>query len=70
MTDNEYQIGNVRFSTSELIRVAVWVVTIMLAYGALSERISVLETKYDNLSYQLQKIDDKLDRILNRQGGL
>ena len=65
--DEQIQIGRVRMGTGDIVRLVVWVVTITLAYGALSERISVLETKYDGLSYQLQKVNDKLDRLLERR---
>jgi hypothetical protein len=68
MTDQqEIQIGKLKMGMGELVRLVIWVVTITLAYGALSERISVLETKYDSLSRQLHSIDAKLDRILERR---
>lgn len=61
------QNGRFKLSPAQIAQVAVWLVTIMLAYGALSTRIAVLETKYDALSAQLSNISAKIDRLLERQ---
>jgi hypothetical protein len=63
----DIQIGKLKMGVGDIVRVVIWIITVTLAYGALSERISVLETRYDNLFSQLQRIDGKLDRILERR---
>ena len=40
----------IKITGPQLMQLAVWLVTIMLAYGALSERITRLEERYDRLA--------------------
>lgn len=61
------RVGAANVSAAALAQLAIWVVTIVLAYGALSTRIAVLETKYDSLARQLSDISLKLDRLLEKK---
>jgi hypothetical protein len=60
--------GNGRFKVSgqTLLQLAVWLVSIMLAYGALNERISVLEVKYDRMQQDLGEIKGDVKQLLRR----
>jgi hypothetical protein len=48
----------------QLAQLAVWLVTIMLAYGALSERITRLEVKYDRLVADISEVKGDVKLLL------
>lgn len=58
--------GRLRISTPTLIQVAIWIVTVTLAYGALSERITTLEVKYDRLVQDVAEIKADVKQLLKR----
>lgn len=58
--------GRLRLSWQFAIQVGVWIVSIMLAYGALNERISVLEYKYDRIQQDIAEIKGDVKQLLRR----
>lgn len=50
-----------------VMQIVAWVVGVMVVYGALNARVSVLETKYDGVKEQLSLINLKLDRLMDHQ---
>lgn len=58
--------GRIRVDPSVAMQVIAWIVGVLLVYGAVNTRVSVLETKYDGLKEQLNVINLKLDRLVER----
>lgn len=63
---DEQQNGNGRFrvSTAVVMQIGAWVVAALLTYGAVTERVAVLEARVNGLERQLERIELKLDRAL------
>lgn len=58
--------GRIKMSPSTLAQLVVWLVSILLAYGALNARISVLETKNDTQARDLIEIKNDVKALLQR----
>lgn len=56
----------IRLTWSFALQVGVWIITVMLAYGALNERISVLEYKYDRMQQDLSEIKGDVKILVRR----
>lgn len=44
----------------------VWLAMALLTYGAINARISVVETKQGESERRMERIENKLDRVLDR----
>jgi hypothetical protein len=55
-----------KVSQSTALTVIGWIVTALLAYGAVNARVAVLETKVQNSDQRMQRVEDKIDRIWER----
>lgn len=57
-----------RFKPSQgtILTVVGWIVTALLAYGAVNARVAVLESRVDDASVRMQRMEDKIDRIWER----
>lgn len=58
--------GRLRVSWSVAIQIVAWLVAVLLAYGAVDARVAVLESKQGLLERQIERIENKLDRVLER----
>jgi hypothetical protein len=61
--------GNGKFKLSPGIATQIigWLIAALLTYGAVSERVAVLETRVNGLERQLERIEHKLDLALRLQ---
>jgi hypothetical protein len=55
-----------RVSSTALAQIAVWVVSIMLAYSAVNARITALEVKYDQLRADISEIKSDVKSLLRK----
>lgn len=60
--DNKFKI-----TVPLLLQLGVMLVSVMLAYGALNERISRLEERYENVLSKLTEINADVKTLLRRQ---
>ncbi len=58
--------GRIKVSPGLLVQIAIWLVSVLLAYGALSERIAVLESYRITDSQRMERVEAKLDTLLQR----
>jgi len=56
--------GRIKVSVSLLMQIAVWLVSVLLAYGALSTRLSVLEDRYERMVNDVSEIKSDVKRLL------
>lgn len=56
--------GRVRFAPAVVIQLVVYVVSIVLAYGALDRRITALEAQRQSDAQRLERMENKIDRLL------
>ena len=59
--------GRIKIDPAIGLQIVAWIVGVMLVYGAVNARVSVLETKYDALKESLTLINLKLDRIMEQK---
>ncbi|HXU04410.1 MAG TPA: hypothetical protein VN903_25790 [Polyangia bacterium] len=59
--------GRIKVDPAIALQIVAWIVGVMLVYGAVNARVSVLETKYDALKESLTLINLKLDRIMEQK---
>jgi hypothetical protein len=50
---------------SVAIQIVVWIVAAVLTYGAVNARVAVLETRQLDLDRRLQRIETKLDTVVD-----
>ena len=43
-----------------------WIVSVLLAYGAVNARVAVLESRVSDTHDRMERIENKVDRILER----
>lgn len=58
--------GRLKFNASVVIQIAVYLVTIMLGYAAVTSRLAVVETKQSDTERRLFSIENKIDVLLSR----
>ncbi len=58
--------GRVRVSWAVIATLIVWLVAVIMAYGAQSTRITRLEDRYDRLSGDVTEIKQDVKTILRR----
>lgn len=66
MTEHRGENGRIRVNPAVLVQIVAWLVSILLAYGALNARISVLETKYDQQARDISEIKADVKQLLKR----
>lgn len=58
--------GELRIRWSVVIQVAGYVVMALLTYAAIESRVSVIESRQSDADRRLVRIEDKLDRLLEK----
>jgi hypothetical protein len=66
VTATEPDITKTKVPISLLWQVATVLISVLLAYAAVTNRVSVVETKQDESKYRMERIENKLDRVLER----
>jgi hypothetical protein len=56
--------GNVKIRPSILIQLLAWLVAVVLAYGVVTARVSVLEDRVDSLKTDVREIKQDLKELL------
>lgn len=64
MADEQNGNGRIKLSQTTAIQIVTWLIAGLLTYGAVSERVAVLESRVNGLEKQLERIESKLDRAL------
>lgn len=59
--------GSTSISASLVMSIVVWIVGAVLTYGAVNARLSVIESKQQDSDSRLERIEDKLDLVLERR---
>lgn len=59
--------GSTSISASLVMSIVVWIVGAVLTYGAVNARLSVIESKQKDSDSRLERIEDKLDLVLERR---
>lgn len=62
----EHQQHRVRISPGFAMQVIAWIVGIVMVYGAVNTRVTVLETKNADTERRLGSIESKIDLLLQR----
>lgn len=47
-------------------QIAAWLIGVLLAYGTISARVAVLESRVNGTDARMERIENKLDRVLDR----
>ena len=55
-----------RLSTQAVVQLVVWLVTVMLAYSAITSRLSVLEVRYDLTAQTITELRQDVKELLSR----
>lgn len=63
---NENGNGKLRISPSVLAQIAIWLVSVLLAYGALSTRIAVVEDRVQRFGTDISEIKADIKTLLRR----
>jgi len=58
--------GRIRLSFSQIVVVVSWIVTVLLAYGAIDSRLSVLEDRYERLFQDVGEIKRDVRTLVQR----
>lgn len=58
--------GRIKLSPQLAIAIVGWALTLMAAWGMVSSRIAVVETKQGENERRLQRIEQKIDDLLRR----
>lgn len=58
--------GRIKVAPATLIQIAVWAVSLALGYAAITNRLSVVETKQSDSERRLYSIEQKIDVLLAR----
>lgn len=55
-----------RLTPSFVVQVCAWLVAALMTYSAMSARVAVVETKESGTEQRMERIENKLDRVLER----
>lgn len=58
--------GRTWLNWEALRQAAIWLVAVLLAYGAMNVRVAVLETRVDNMKADIGEIKADVKVLLNR----
>jgi F0F1-type ATP synthase membrane subunit b/b' len=61
--------GRLRIAPGTVVQIVVYVIALVLTYGALDKRIAALEIKYDRIAQDLAEIKADTKQLLQRLGG-
>jgi len=61
--------GTLRISVKVALQVVAYIVAVLLAYAAVSTDIAVLKNEINTTEKRLERIENKVDRLLERWGG-
>lgn len=56
--------GNGRIRIDWFLQIVAWVVGLMVAYGAMSARVAVVESKQIDGERRMERMESKIDRLL------
>ena len=59
--------GDTTVSASLVMSIVVWVIGALLTYGVVNSRIAVIEEKQTESDRRLERIETKLDRLLEQE---
>jgi hypothetical protein len=62
---SELRDESITLRQSVAIQIVVWIVAAVLTYGAVNARVAVLETRQLDLDRRLQRIETKLDTVVD-----
>lgn len=62
----ETDLDKSRVSLTFALQILVWVVSAVMTYGAITNRIVAVETKQEETGRRMERIENKLDRVLER----
>lgn len=58
--------GRFRVSVTIAVQVVAWVAAVVLAYGAVNARVSVLEDRYQRIEQDIREIKGDVKALLQR----
>lgn len=58
--------GRLKVSLTLVVQAVAWIVAVVLAYGAVSSRVSVLEDRYQRLEQDIREIKGDVKALLHR----
>lgn len=58
--------GRIKLSWGQIVVIVSWIVTVLLAYGAVDARVSVLEDRYERLFRDVGEIKSDVKALLRR----
>lgn len=59
--------GRIKIDPRLLITLVGWIVTIVLAWGYMGARVAVVETKQGDADRRMERIEGKIDRLIERR---
>jgi hypothetical protein len=59
--------GRIRIDPMVAFQVIAWIVAALVTYGAINARVSVVESRQGESDRRLQRIEDKVDQLLQRR---
>lgn len=59
----EYE-SQIRLDRALAVQIVAWIVAALLTYGAVNARVSVVESKQYENERRLQRIEEKVDRLI------
>jgi hypothetical protein len=54
----------VKLKTSVAMQIVAWIVGILITYSVISARVAVVESKQNASDQRIERIENKLDRVL------
>lgn len=60
------QIARFRLTPTFAFQIVAWIVAALLTYGAMSSRLAVVETRQGESDRRMERVEQKLDRIIER----
>lgn len=61
--------GRLRIDPGVALQIIVYVIVLAVAYGAMSSRVAVVETKQEAVGHRMERIENKLDQLIQMVGG-
>ena len=60
--------GRLRISPELALQIIVYVIGLAVAYGAMSSRVAVVETKQESAGQRMERMENKLDQLIQMIG--
>lgn len=64
LQDETDDSGVVKLKTSVAMQIVAWIVGALITYSAISARVAVVESKQSASDQRIERIENKLDRVL------